>query len=166
MKNPPRIVEFVKPVKPTLAASLWMLAAALALLAHVPLAQAEALGRLFLTPDRRAVLERQRQLNIQEKAQETVVVEKLHLNGVVQRSGGKTTVWVNGRPQSDEDNTGIVLRPSPKDPGKVAVSVGDENPTTLRIGETINRGTQEKTDGLAGGQLQIHTGHAGKAPRR
>ena len=166
MKNPPRIVEFVKSIQPTSAASLGMLAAALALLAHVSPAEAEPLGRLFFTPDRRAVLERQRQLNIQEKTQETVVVEKLHLNGVVQRSGGKTTVWVNGRPQSNEDNTGIVLRPLPKDPGKVSVSVGDENPTTLRIGETINRGTQEKTDELAGGQLQIHTDHAGKRPQR
>lgn len=166
MMNPPRIVDCLKPVKPALAASLGMLVAALALLLHAPLAQAEPLGRLFLTPERRAVLERQRQLNIQENTQETVVVEKLHLNGVVHRSGGKTTVWVNGRPQRDDDNTGIVLRTSPQGPGRVAVSIGDENPTTLRIGETLNRGTREKTDGLAGGQLQIHSDHAGKRPRR
>jgi len=170
MKNPPRSVVSVKPVKTASAGRHGMLATVLALLLLAPPAQSEPsepLGRLFLTPERRAVLERQRQLNIQEKTQETVEVDKLHLNGVVHRSGGKATVWVNGRPQRDGDgNTGVALRPSPQEPGRVAVSVGDENPTTLRIGETLNRGTQEKTDGLAGGQLQVNRDHAEKPPRR
>lgn len=167
MKNPPRSVVSAKPIKFTSAGNQAMLAAALALLLLVPPARSEPLGRLFITPERRAVLERQRQLNIQEKTQETVEVDKVHLNGVVHRSGGKATIWVNGRPQRDDDrNTGIALRPSPKDPGRVAISVGDENPTTLRIGETLNRGTQEKTDGLAGGQLQVNRDHAEIPPRR
>jgi len=149
------------------ACKLLAMVMTLALLGLPPAVRAEALGRLFLTPERRAVLERQRQLNIQEKTQETVEIEKLHLNGVVHRSGGKATIWVNGRPQRiDEYNGGIAIRPSSKEPGKVAVGVGDERPTSMRVGETLNRGTQEKTDGLAGGQVQINTDHAEKPPRR
>ncbi|MBI3522966.1 MAG: hypothetical protein HY066_00345 [Betaproteobacteria bacterium] len=154
MKNSPRIA-----VSAILTALAWLMVA--------PPAQSETLGRLFLTPERRAALERQRQLNIQEKPQETLAVDKVHLNGVVYRNdnGGKTTVWVNGRPQRDgENNSGIALRPSPGEPGRMAISVGDEKPAHLRIGETLNRGTQEKTDGLAGGQLQINPGHDAKRP--
>lgn len=143
-------------------------AAALALACLAADAQAEPLGRLFFTAERRATLERQRQLNIQEKTQEaTVEVSNLHLNGVVRRGGNKSTIWVNGRAQRVDDGApGIALRPSPKDADKVSVSVGDERPTTLRIGETLNRSTQEKMNGLAGGQLQVNTGQTAKPPPR
>ena len=162
MKNPLRMVASLN-----LRKLLAILPGLSALLALPPLVQAEPLGRLFLTPERRAVLERQRQLNIQEKTQETLEVDKVHLNGVVYSSSGKSTVWINGRPQrAGENNSGIAIRTSPKEPGRIAVSVGAENPATLRIGETLNRGTQEKTDELAGGQLQINSGHDGKPPRR
>lgn len=130
-------------------------------------AQAEPLGRLFFTPERRAALERQRQLNIQEKTQETVEVASVHLNGVVRRGGNQATVWVNGRPQQvDNANTGILVKPSSKELDRVGIRVGDEAPSSLRVGETLNRATQETTDGLAGGQLQVHRDRSEKPPRR
>jgi len=144
---------------------LSLAAVAAALLATDALA--EPLGRLFFTPERRAALERQRQLNIQEKTQETVEVASVHLNGVVRRGGNKATVWVNGRPQQvDNANTGILVTPSSKETDRVGIRVGDEAPSSLRVGETLNRATQETTDGLAGGQLQINRAHSGKPPRR
>jgi len=130
---------------------------ALALIAAT--AQAEPLGRLFFTPERRAALERQRQLNIQEKTQETVEVASVHLNGVVRRSGNKATVWINGRPQQvDNTGTGIIVTPSAKEADRVGIRVGDESPSSLRVGETLNRATQEMSDGLAGGRLQVNRG--------
>lgn len=130
-------------------------------------AQTQPLGRLFFTPERRAVLERQRQLNIQEKTQETIEVASLHLNGVVRRSGNKTTVWVNGRPQAiDNANAGIQAIPSAKEADRVGIRVGEENPASLRVGETLNRATQEMTNGLAGGQLQINRGDGARLPNR
>ena len=139
----------------------------LTLLIASPLAHAAPLGRLFLTPERRAVLERQRQLNIQEKTQETIEVANVHINGVVRRSGGKATVWVNGRPQLDDDiSTGVIVRPAAREADRVDILVGDERPASLRIGEKLNRATQEKTDGLAGGQVQVNSENATKPTKR
>jgi hypothetical protein len=131
------------------------------------LAQAAQLGRLFLTPERRAQLERQRQLNIQEKTQETIEVSSVHVNGMVRRSGGKTTVWVNGRPQREGANaSGVSVHPSPRQVDQVDISVGEESPASLRVGERLNRATQELSNGLAGGQLQVNRGDEAKRPRR
>jgi len=133
------------------------LAAALILVLLAAQAQAAPFGRLFFTPERRAALERQRQLNIQEKTQETVEVASVHLNGVVRRTGNRTTVWVNGRPQQvDNAATGILVTPSARDVERVNIRVGDESSSSLRVGETLNRATQEMSDGLAGGQLQVN----------
>ena len=57
------------------------------------------LGRLFLTPEFRTALERQRQLNIQQSR--TLEGETLRLDGVVVRSSGKSTVWINSQPQTE-----------------------------------------------------------------
>lgn len=141
--------------------------AALALALMAASARAEPLGRLFFTPERRAALERQRQLNIQEKTQETIEVANVHLNGVVRRSGNKATVWVNGRPQQvDNTGTGILVSPSSKAADRVDIRVGDENPSSLKVGETLNRATQETTDGLAGGQLKINRGNEARQRAR
>ena len=60
------------------------------------LAQTQApLGRLFFTPEKRQLLDRQRDLNVQAQ-QETPEDPTLTINGVVTRSSGKRTVWING----------------------------------------------------------------------
>ncbi|MFA7268255.1 MAG: hypothetical protein WC073_02800 [Sterolibacterium sp.] len=129
--------------------------------------QSAPLGRLFFTPERRAALERQRLLNIQEKTQETIEVANVHINGMVRRSNGKATVWVNGRPQlGDETSGGVMAHPSAKEPERVEIRVGDEMPASLRVGEKLNRANQEKTDGLAGGQVLVNRGDEDKSRKR
>ena len=149
------------------AVAHWRLRALLlSLLLFPALANPAPLGRLFLTPERRAVLERQRQLNIQEKTQETIEVASVHVNGMVRRSAGKATVWVNGRPQQEgESATGVAVRPSARQLEQVEIRVGEETPAALRVGEKLNRATQELSDGLAGGQLQVNRGDEAK-PRK
>ncbi len=71
------------------------------LLTHVTLshaAEAAPLGRLFMTPEARLALEHQRQLKFQ--ATQTPDGAPLRLDGVVVRSSGKATVWINGQPQT------------------------------------------------------------------
>lgn len=149
------------------AAAIARLSPVLVLAVLATTAQAEPLGRLFFTPERRAALERQRQLNIEEKTQETIEVANVHLNGVVRRGGNKTTVWVNGRPQQlDNTTVGIQVLPSSKEMDRVGIRVGDEMPSSLRVGETLNRSTQETTDGLAGGQIKINRGDETKRRNR
>lgn len=117
-------------------------------------AWAEPLGRLFLTPERRAVLERQRQLNIQEVR--TIEGSVVRLNGIVTRSSGKSTVWVNQRPQNENAiGTGVTHAVSPRSPGHAMLTPSEEAPISLKVGESINRGTGEKADGLGSGRVTV-----------
>jgi hypothetical protein len=119
-----------------------------------PVARAEdALGRLFFTPERRQSLDRQRQLNIQEK-QEIPEDPTLTINGAVTRSSGKRTVWINGVAQNEnQTQTGLSVTPSRKEPGTVVVRGTDVPAGNAKVGETINRNTGESTDLLGGGRI-------------
>ena len=116
---------------------------------------AEPLGRLFLTPERRAALERQRQTNVQEQAQ-ALEGATLSLDGVITRSSGKTTVWINGRPQNESAaGTGVQAGASLREPARATLVTGDEAPATLRVGESINRATRETSDVVAPGAVSV-----------
>lgn len=133
------------------------LAASLAVLTLAATATraADPIGRLFFTPERRAVLERQRQSNIQET--QTLEGATMSLDGVVVRSGGKSTVWINGRPQTEsEATTGVQAAVVAGEPGRARLVAGEEEVTELRVGETINRATRELKDGIEGGHIQVH----------
>jgi len=121
----------------------------------------EPLGRLFLTPERRAALERQRLLNIQESQAQLVEGTNLTVSGVVQRSSGKRTTWINGTAQNDNSAaTGVRVDVDRKTPGRTTVTAGDESPASLKVGETINRATGETNSGLGSGQIEIKRGAA------
>ena len=114
----------------------------------------ERLGRLFFTPERRQALDRQRLSNIQEA--QSLEGATLSLDGVVQRSSGKSTIWINGRPQDayDAAGTGVSARLTPRDPGVAQIVPGEEAPTRLKVGEEINRATGERNDRLGGGLVK------------
>ena len=128
-----------------------------------PLAQADGeLGRLFFTPERRQALDRQRELNIQE----TQVIPEdpmLTINGIVTRSSGKQTTWINGVAQNENDASGITITTNRKTPGKVIVQPNDRPPRKANVGDTINRNTGETSDLLGDGQIGIRRGREIKA---
>lgn len=127
----------------------------LASLAGPAAAQAEQPGRLFFTPEKRATLERQRQLNIQEA--QTLEGATMSLDGVVVRSSGKRTVWINSRAQHDQAApAGVTADLAPRKPGQAVLKAGEEVPTQLKVGETINRATRETSGGLAQGQISVN----------
>lgn len=75
----------------------------LALLVAHP-ASAEIPGRLFFTPDQRAMLDNARRQNIQQSTEEQAAMSGgVSFNGIVQRSDGRATLWVNNRPMSGAD---------------------------------------------------------------
>ncbi|MDX9994316.1 MAG: hypothetical protein RBS28_03255 [Rhodocyclaceae bacterium] len=124
------------------------------LLASSAAAQTPPLGRLFLTPDARAHLERQRQLDIKETR--NLEGGTMRLDGVVVRSSGKSTVWVNNQPQNERENTtGVTAATSTRQPGRARLTTGDEAPADLKVGVTLNRATRETEGGLAGGEIRI-----------
>ena len=114
----------------------------------------EPIGRLFFTPERRAAMDRQRQYNVQQ----TRVMEgaSVTVDGVVQRSSGKSTVWINGVPHYDHQAASDVQpQIDAHDPSRVVLKPGDEPRASLRVGETLNRTTREKQDPLDGGQITV-----------
>jgi len=125
----------------------------LALLAPAFAADAPELGRLFFTPERRSTLERQRTLNVQEA--QSLQGTSMSLDGVVYRSSGKATVWVNNQAQTEGESsrTGVTATISPGTPGSALLAPGEEAPARLKVGETINRATGERNTRLGGGAV-------------
>ena len=116
----------------------------------------QELGRLFFTPERRQMLDRQRQLNLQER-QEAPEASTLTINGVVTRSSGKRTVWINGVTQNEKDiGKGVAATPNTANPGKIFVQPESGAAATAGIGDTLNRTTGEATELLQGGRIVIH----------
>jgi hypothetical protein len=118
-------------------------------------APAEELGRLFLTPERRATLERQRQFNIREAEAKVVEGDTLSVSGVVQRSSGRSTAWINNAPQDEKDATGVRVQIDRANPGRTTVVAGEEQPASLKVGESINRSTRETTSGVGDGRIIV-----------
>ena len=115
----------------------------------------EELGRLFFTPERRQMLDRQRQFNIQER-KEIPEDPTLTINGVVTRSSGKRTVWINGTAQEEKDiSSGVIASPNRKDPGRVVVQASEASAAEVGVGGTVNRNTGEASDLLGIGRITV-----------
>ena len=128
---------------------------ALALMVASLPAPAQELGRLFFTPERREALDRQRQFKVPENL-EVPDDPTLTINGVVTRSSGKRTVWINGAAQEDgHADSGLVVAPSRGNPGQVLVQPEDGPTTRVGVGNTVNRNTGEAADLLGGGSIRI-----------
>ncbi len=100
----------------------------LALLGISSSAQAADLGRLFYTPQQR------QQLDYQQTTGSTVEGgprNYIIVNGVVQKQGGKRTVWINGVPQTDG-------RSNDRAPANISITVpGKKQPVQTKVGEKI-----------------------------
>jgi hypothetical protein len=119
------------------------------------LAQTQApLGRLFFTPEKRQLLDRQRDLNVQAQ-QETPEDPTLTINGVVTRSSGKRTVWINGVAQNEKDRSpDVTVIPQARNPAHVAVQPAQSPATQARVGDTVNRNTGETTHLIGNGFIK------------
>jgi len=113
------------------------------------------LGRLFFTPERRAAMERQRTHNVQQA--QALQGTTMSLDGVVYRSSGKSTVWINRHAQNESDSarTGVTAKLSPRDPGRAQIAPGEDTPANLKVGEAINRATGERNTRLGGGTVAV-----------
>lgn len=114
----------------------------------------ESLGRLFFTPERRAALDRARQLNIQEQQQVTQT-DVVTVNGIVTRSSGKRTAWVNGVPITEKTSPSAIRVQPTERPDTVRVTPGEQAPATVTVGTSVNRATGERMDGLQGGHISV-----------
>jgi len=115
---------------------------AILLLAPLMAGAADApLGRLFFTPEQRAQLDMLRTKKVvASQAKEEPAPEVVIYNGIIRRSDGKTTVWVNNQALSEAD-----LREKPAIAGRVsrdgqiviqAGQSGSAAKTQLKVGQS------------------------------
>lgn len=91
------------------------------------LAHAEQLGRLFFTPEQRALLERGQQPDTGKPEN----IGSIAVGGVVQKHGGERTVWINGVPQ-------VAGKGDEKAPESVPVTLpGKSQPVRVKVGQKV-----------------------------
>ena len=114
-----------------------LLCAACALPAH-----AGPLGRLFYTPEQRAMLDLARKTTSLNASGEpdTNSAAGLTLNGVVTRSDGKRSTWVNGRLEQD------TARPDKPDRNQARVPIPGGS-VKLKVGQSLNPATGQVEEG-------------------
>ncbi len=115
---------------------------------------ADSLGRLFLTPEQRTQLDtaraqRDRRLPVQETEAAPVTPvappqgpDVVTYSGVVRRSDGKSTVWINGKPvnersraQADHEVSVTALR----NDGAVSVAIPQaDRRASLKVGQSLS----------------------------
>lgn len=116
-----------------------IIAVFLLLLPSLGMAAEQTLGRLFFTPEQRARMDvaRQQERSIRfdvEQQDDATPPANIILNGVITRSDGKTTLWINNRIQSEVSQAATVGKG-----GEVRVATPETGRTVpLKVGQSID----------------------------
>ncbi|HEY7743381.1 MAG TPA: hypothetical protein VIA19_10075 [Burkholderiales bacterium] len=132
-------------MKPNLKIGLGICTALVAAAAAAPAPAQERLGRIFFTPAQRASLDvarsqRARTALATDKSEEAAPVpQTITYSGLIRRSDGKTTVWINNQPVHDRESAGaaaIVGRVRPD--GSVTLQVPQSGRSViLKPGQSV-----------------------------
>jgi hypothetical protein len=119
--------------------------------------QAQDLGRLFFTPEQRAALDARRRARVPDRpAQPLVASPTTRLDGYVKRSGGRSTVWVNGESLHEASPERPRIEPGRSSDGGVAVTVGEGGARArLKPGQVLDRSSGEVRDVLGNGEIRV-----------
>jgi hypothetical protein len=103
------------------------------------------LGRMFFTPAQRATLDDARKKNTQveigvvatDKPVAAPEPRTISVDGMVKRSDGNNTVWLNNRPVTGKQSDGVTVSPSKTD-DRVRLSVpGAGRGVDLKVGQAV-----------------------------
>lgn len=136
-------------IRAALAASMVLLGASQA--------AAQELGRLFFTPEQRAAMDARRKARLPETPAAAVAPSPTtRVDGYVKRSGGKSTVWVDGVGVPDGTQPeGLRLRRG-DDASRVTVIVGEDGRRIeMRVGQTLDRSSGEVKDVIGDGKVRV-----------
>jgi len=120
-----------------------VMACLLALMPSFGMAE-QALGRLFFTPDQRARMDvarqQERSVRIDVEEEAAPPPANIMLNGVITRSDGKTTVWINNKAQSGaQAGQGIAVQGKSGAGGQVSVALPDARSNVqLKVGQSLD----------------------------
>lgn len=124
---------------------LQLLALTAASLPWWPMHAAEPMGRLFFTPAQRSALDAGKAIATPKSSRAPSVPpgpREVTLNGVVTRSDGESTVWVNGRALDGNALPGVSATASGSDPAAARVKLrGTRGTVQLRVGQRLERAT-------------------------
>ena len=117
--------------------------------------EAQELGRLFFTPEQRTALDARRKARVPDKPAAVVVASPTtRVDGYVKRSGGRSTVWVNGESLPEGPSEARI-----GDGERVSIPLGEAGRrATLRPGEVLDRGTGEVRDVIGDGEIRVRRG--------
>ena len=130
----------------------------LVLIASMPAASAQELGRLFFTEEQHAALDARRKSRVPERPATPAAATSptTRVDGYVRRSGGPSTVWVNGESLGVEGTDAPRIESGRRE-GRVSVPVGDGGIRfSLKPGQVLDRGTGEIRDVLGpNGEISV-----------
>lgn len=136
---------------------------------------AEALGRLFLTPDQRNHLEQRRQSKTSETVAtqskdadvEEPVASYLTVQGQIVRSGGEQTIFINGAPYIGRDSPKGTRLVSGKRLGEIyIVPTEGAQAVPLKVGQSLDKNSLTVEDAvLRAGTITIEKPAVRAAPR-
>ncbi len=140
--------------------------ALLALVSSATQAAEEELGRLFFTPQQRAALDAGRRIASEKisaaKPSNPGGLREVELNGIITRSDGERTVWVNGKAYHDRPPQGMRVNIDPRKPASAQVRLSSKRaPAELRVGQRLDTRTGAVSDRLT----PARTGVAGAGAR-
>lgn len=123
----------------------WLSFIVLVLLASGEAAAAESLGRLFFTPAQRAQLDTARaqrsraSLSAEVEAEAAAAPETVTYQGVVQRSDGKNTIWINDRSVREGEASGRLPPANLRPDGSVVLELPQgDRVVELRVGQRVD----------------------------
>lgn len=106
---------------------------------------AEPLGRLFFNPDERAMLDRMRQKSSGSMVSAT---EQITLNGIVRRSSGKSTIWINQVPQRENENPqGVTIQQGKTSKPSAVLLLPSGKKVEIKPGQTFDAGKGKIREG-------------------
>lgn len=98
--------------------------------------ESHKIGRLFFSPDERAMLDQIRQKSSGSTLSAT---EQITLNGIVRRSSGKTTSWINHVPQQEnEAPQGVAVKQGPTSKPSAVLLLPSGKKVNLKAGQTFD----------------------------
>lgn len=119
-------------------------------------------GRLFYSAERRQILDQQRRTL---QFQETIVEgDTFTLNGIVTRSSGKWTLWINGSPVTERDGNLVGAQPVAGQAGRGRLSVGEQGAgsSVVAVGDGLERSSGTVSNALGNGTVRVHTRASGR----
>ena len=127
----------------------------LVLLAGQSTQAAESLGRLFFTPAQRNSLDAGKKLKGAAGQPPAPSGPRMTtLNGVVTRSDGESTVWVNGRAVGRNGTPSVKASASTSDPAAARLDLRDaKNPVRLKVGQRFDRSTGKVKESYEAGPV-------------